>query len=520
MRRYKDAFTPVPEETVARVEETLRHLPRKGEGTVSYKRPRVAIALALALLLTLCGGAIAAERLGVLRFLFRSDAPTEEQLKLVQDISLTQETEMATITVTDAVFDGQQLSIGLILDTNRPTYVYAEEVWVNGQLQADPNNKRLLYWVNMDERACQTLAGLSVAVTEELTDLAEAQVRLTLMTPEKALVPVERVEDPEQVRQALADGLTPVSDHGSLPYIEGISGQPTNTAAECAAAYNMKMEEVSLTFTIDTDMAVASETVHLDVANNDQLPFTVVVRRAELTPLGSHFMLDIYPKAGGIENPRDLERCFGTSFGFYDEQRGSVSFQYSMYAGGNCVWMRDENGRRFYRIVEEKGPISAMSDALWLVGDSWNSNALYWQWAIELRPMDGMIARAAGAEVATVESLDRSTPFYLFSAEALMTKGQLMCVAEMGLEQGTPDELEHIWAVSGIYDMTRQPLAFTSRILSLDETDDGYPYYMVTQYAELPENSPDAVYMVPLDSETGEPHWDWALFMPVVQTPW
>lgn len=520
MRRIKDAFTPVPEETLARVEDTLLHLPRKEERNVSHGRPRMAIALALVLVLTLCGGAIAAERLGVLNFLFWSDTPTAEQLKLVQDVSLTQETEMATITVTDAVFDGQQLSIGLVFDTDRPTYVYAEEVWVNSQLQVNPNNERFLYWVNRDERSCQALAGLSVAVTEELTDLADVEIRLTLLTPEKALVLIERIEDQTQVRQALADGLTPISDHGSLPYIEGISGQSTSTAAEYAAAYHMNLEEVSLIFTIDTDRISASDTIHLDVDNNDQLPFTVVVRRAELTPLGSHFMLDIYPKAGGIENPLDLARCFQLPFAFYDEQQETVSFQPSVYSGGNSVWMQDENGLPFYRMVEEEGPVSTTPDCLRLVHHSWYSNVPYWQWAIELRPVEEPVAHMAGTQVAIIQSPDQSLPFHLFAAEALITKDQLMCVAEMNMWEGELDALESIWAASGIYDMSRQPLTFTPRILSLDETDDGYPLYMVTQYAELPETLPDAVYMVPLDSGTGEPLWDWALFLPVVQTQW
>ena len=161
-----------------------------------------------------------------------------------------------------------------------------------------------------------------------------------------------------------------------------------------------------------------------------------------------------------------------------------------------------------------------MPDCLRLVHHSWYSPALYWQWAIELRPVAEPANHIAGTQVASVQSPDQSLPFFLFAAEALITKDQLMCVAEMSTWEGEPDELERLWAASGIYDMARQPLAFTPRLLSLDETDDGYPSYMVTQYAELPETLSDAVYMVPLDLETGEPIWDCALFLPVVQTSW
>ena len=44
--------------------------------------------------------------------------------------------------------------------------------------------------------------------------------------------------------------------------------------------------------------------------------------------------------------------------------------------------------------------------------------------------------------------------------------------------------------------------------------------HMITQYAELPETCPDAVYIVPLDLQTGEPNWDRAISLPVAQTQW
>ena len=68
-----------------------------------------------------------------------------------------------------------------------------------------------------------------------------------------------------------------------------------------------------------------------------------------------------------------------------------------------------------------------------------------------------------------------SLPFQLHAdAEALIVKDQLMCVLSVGTQAGcSQDELEHIWAASGIYDTSRRPLTFTPRLLRLEESNDG-----------------------------------------------
>lgn len=526
MRRYKDAFTPVPSETLARVDETLRSLPRQESQAARPARRRWAAALALALVLTLCGGAVAAERLGVLDFLFGTSGPTEAQQRLVQDVHVSQETAMATVTVTDAIFDGRALSVGLVFDTEGPTYALCEGLWVNGTL-VNPNDVTgRFHWLNQDDAPKQTAAGLTAIMDGALTGQAEARMRVMLLRPRKGLQIIDdeiAADHTEAARQAVKDGLTPVStDLVSFvnlkeprPLYHDADYPLNRDSLSYAAMYNMNVEEVWLTFTFDAGDAYTGETVYLDVANNDDLPFTVVVRRAELTLVGSHFVLDFYPKAGGLERPADLERIFSCVDRFWADEVVMLEFQSTSINYGYNGWMIDEEGKPFYRWTNETGPIMELPEKAYLVFDSLPSYRSLWQWAIELCPTDAPDTKdiPAGESCGTPGNV---LPFWFHFSDALAEGDVIRCEARLSSLDGTSD-YQALWRKWEVRDLSGNLLDMGDGKSVIEETDDGGELFVITQDVASPDELPDAVYLIPVDPDTGAANPDLALMLPVAR---
>lgn len=532
MRRYKDAFSPVPQETIARVEDTLRSLPRREEPSALPLRRRWAVAVAAALVLTLCGGAVAAERLGVLNYLFGKGGPTEEQQELVQDVNMTRKAEMATITVTDAVFDGRQLSMGLIFDTDQPTYAMAEGLWLNGTLVDDDNVSVRFYWINQNEGQKQTTSGLTAIASEALTGQIEVRQRLMLLRPAKGVKVFSEADydSGESMRlaalQAVEEGYTPVDADASwfpvsldLPsprHHDDETDYPYNRRSlAMAEMYNMDVEEVWLTFTVEGNEAYTGETVYLEVANNDDLPFTVVSRRAELTLVGSHFVLDIYPKEDGLENPVDLNRFVMNPFSFWEDRASMLAFQPSAVGYGSGVWLTDEQGQVFFRLSQETGPIPALPEQVWLVFESAPHAYCLWQWAIELIPTD----TPAPQEVPEAENAGiiegSECPFYFFYGDAVASGDALHCTAALSAKEGREKAFEKLWRMWDVYDLSGDKLTARSGGADYGSTDAGAGVFTITQNVALPDELPDAVYIVPLDWDSGEALWDYAILLPV-----
>lgn len=533
MKRYKDAFTPVPEETMARVEHTLRTLPRQEERTALPLRRRWAVTLAVALVLTLGGGAVAAERLGVLHYLFGSSGPTEEQQHLVQDVNTAYQANMATITVTDAVFDGRQLSMGLVFDTDRPTYAIPEGLWLNGTLVDDNDVSGHFYWVNQDEGQKQTTSGLTAIASEALTGQIEARLRVVLMQPKKGVKLFSQNDYSDDwkamldaAQQAAEDGYSPMdADADWFPVSLGVPYVPhfdtetdypySRRSLSLAETHNMDIEEVWLTFTVEGNEVYTGETIYLDVANNDDLPFTVVVRRAELTLVGSHFVLDIYPKEGGLENPVDLDRFVMNPFSFWEDRAKMLEFQSSAIGYGRGGWMVDEQGQTFFRMADETGPIPELPENVWLVFESRPGSYSLWQWAIELSPTDTPPAQEVpvAATAGIIEAVDM--PFYFFNGDAVVENGALCCTATMSANEGQEATFEKLWRMWGIYDMSGNKLTMMTGSANYEEADAGPDVFVIEQQVALPDELPDAVYLVPMDIDTNEANWDYAILLPV-----
>lgn len=532
MKRYKDAFTPVPEETINRVEDTLRRLPSRNDQPYVVRHPRWTVVLIAALVLTLCGGAVAAERLGVLNFLFGMSGTTEEQQLLVQNVNLTQTADMAAITVTDAVFDGRQLSMGLIFDTDQPTYAMAEGLWLNGTLVRDNDLSVRFSWINQTEGQKQTASGLTAIAGEALTGQIEVRLRVMLLQPRKAVKTFAEGDyaSMEALRaaalQAAAEGYTPVDAENWSPvsidpprtsHFDTKTDYPNNRQSlALAETHSMDIEEVWLTFSIEASDNYTGETVYLDIANNDDLPFTVIVRRAELTLVGSHFVLDVYPMEGGLEKPADLDRFITNPFSFWGDRAKMLELQSTSTNHEQGGWMIDEQGQTFYRLVDETGPFQELPEDVWLVFESMPSFRSLWQWAIKLSPTD----KAAAQEIPAAEAagiIDGTEwPFCFIHGDAVVENGTLQCTAALSAYEGQEEAFERLWHVWAICDPEGNKL-LSGTGAAYGSSDAEPDVCVIAQQVTLPDRLPDAVYLVPVDEHTNDVNWDYAILLPVGQ---
>lgn len=125
--RFENAFATMPPMAHAKVTAAL-----KKAKTMKRTKPKAALLLAAALILLLTGAAYAAVQGGVLDFLFRSKEPSKQQADMVQAVGLTHERNGVTTTLTDAVFDGRELSLGLTFQTDRNVFTVINAVTING----------------------------------------------------------------------------------------------------------------------------------------------------------------------------------------------------------------------------------------------------------------------------------------------------------------------------------------------------------------------------------------------------
>lgn len=128
---FEDAFAPVPASVHARVKSTLQEVVSVNPKGVRISRVLVFAAL---FLLILGGGAIAAVRGGVLDYLFgMRETPTAQQQAMVQPILVRGEAAGASVTVEDALFDGQRLHLGLAISADDPVWAEVASLMVDGE---------------------------------------------------------------------------------------------------------------------------------------------------------------------------------------------------------------------------------------------------------------------------------------------------------------------------------------------------------------------------------------------------
>jgi len=85
-----------------------------------------------AIFVVLSGTSHAAEQSVVLQYLLRNSQPSQQQRDMVQEIGFSHKSDAVTTTVVDAVFDGRELSVGLLFHAQRGVFAIINQITVNG----------------------------------------------------------------------------------------------------------------------------------------------------------------------------------------------------------------------------------------------------------------------------------------------------------------------------------------------------------------------------------------------------
>lgn len=395
---WEDAFTPVPPTVHARVEQSLREVRAM---SVKHKKPVLALALAVILVLAAACVAVAATQGGVLDYLFGGwqETPTAQQQQMVQGIGQTWRTDGATVTATDALFDGRRLDVGLSYTVERDTFVMLEGAWFNGELATDAAAGQMNRWVS--PQAEPVTDGISVSSDVRLTGPVEVRLRLMLLTPNKGLRQLDfgRMADDAACDaafyDAVAEGYTPVDAQSRQIYLP-MDARQRQAALQKDEAYpgfrhslawaaeaNMTAREVNLVFTVASNAEASGEVTRLYYREAEGAPWDIVVETAELTPTASHFVIDVYPKEGGMDWEQMRAFFLSHTYGFYGEDRQKVAFQLagSHYGQGDPCQAPD--GRSYWRIDQEEPAAIGDISVLYLVPETPEGEA-EWEYAIRL----------------------------------------------------------------------------------------------------------------------------------------
>ena len=381
--RLEDAFTPVPPMVHARVEQSLQEVRAMN---MKHKKPMLALALALILTLALACAAVAATQGGVLDYLFgsRQEEPTARQQQMVQAIGQSWQAGDTFITATDALFDGRKLDVGLNCTVARDTYMMLAGAWFNGEEVADEAAGETDGWVQAQEEP--VARGVSIIGDERMSGPVEVQLQLMLLTPNKGLKEIDFRQMDEAACEAafyaaVTEGYTPVDSLDGRVYLPE-KARPSSQAQAWEEEANMTAQEVSLIFTVEAD-AQADEVTRLYYRAVEDEPWDVVVETAELTATSSHFVLDIYPKAGGMDWAQVQEFFLKHPYGFYDGNREKVAFQQAGSHYGQGDPCETPDGRPYWHIDQEKPAAIGDVQMLYLVPETMAGEAL-WEYAIRL----------------------------------------------------------------------------------------------------------------------------------------
>ncbi len=384
--RLENAFSGVPPMVHARVLTTLQEVK-----TVKKAKPAAALILAAILILALAGAAYAAVQSGVLDFVFQRSEPTGEQRGMVQTVGLTHEAKGVVTTVTDAILDGRNLSVGLRFDTDKDFYIVTESVTVNGaELFINDSNiaNMWLRWPLEEKRdtvsrgftgtldaeyykdEAQGAKETAEAAVRRLTKegIAEVRMRLVLLTPKNELEYVYAYDDRSAaawraINACVEAGNTPVDqesgyvwvdgtwltednpemragltqkEDGGYSWTDGEAFSPDIPAAQFpigdAQAHvrhsNMEvLDSFTFSFTLNVDGSGFHDVTPSGDVENDD--FRVVFDEASLTPASSTFAFRIFPKKMPLE---EIARIF-RFIAFYDENKRPILFQDTFYEG-------------------------------------------------------------------------------------------------------------------------------------------------------------------------------------------
>ncbi len=320
----EDAFAPEPAMVHARVERTLR------EATTMTKKHfcTKTLAFALALALMLCSVAYAAVTGGVLDYVFRGgkSAPTEQQRNLVQPICAGETAGGVTVTVTEAIFDGRRLDLGVQVDTDQPTWVEVVSLTLDGEAAVVQSAYGLFMPI------AQSMPGGLTAVTEErITKDCQAEMHIRLLDRD--------------------------------PYL----GEPYKELGQMGLALPVK---------------ATAQAQHLTLGAHGLLA-EITLENAWYTEMSTAFDVRISPIEGGMTQQEISDTYLW--FECFDEQHQPLSFQDTWYQQDS--FGTDMPDGSWYYLIECVMPaMERVPGTIWLVPCSHEYPAGQWELAIPLKP--------------------------------------------------------------------------------------------------------------------------------------
>jgi hypothetical protein len=414
--RFENAFTAVPPAVHMRVTNALAEVK-----TMKKTKPVAALVLAAVLTLALAGAAYAAIQSGVLDYLFASNEPSESQKEMVQPIGTSHVSNGATATVTDAVFDGRELSVGLQFDAQQNMFVLIDHVTINGVDSYVLCDDFSDMWLADPFTVCEGIysGGFTATIDrsyfgdEERTALAQVykaveedgrvdcSVGLRLLVPKGKLQAVDIYGDDtaamwKAVNAAVAAGETPVSSMepyevltGSAALGDGFNDDmPMQLAlgdADLYAEYaNMTvLDSFSLDFSLSAsgDGADPTQAKKLNATINDgrvHISFDEV----RVTPLATDISLSITPEAGGFTN-EDIGRIY-RHFAVYDEMHKPIPLQKRIVVSNGASLEEQPDGKLVYKVNLNLGPLTEPPARILLVpfNDESSAEEPLWEYAI------------------------------------------------------------------------------------------------------------------------------------------
>ncbi len=414
--RFENAFPAVPPAVHSRVEKTLKEVK-----TMKKAKPVAALVLAAVLTLALAGAAYAAIQSGVLKYLFGNGEPSESQKEMVQTVGTSHESNGATTTVTDAVFDGRELSVGLRFDVKQNVFAVIDHVTINGVKSYVLCDDFSDMWLADPFAACEGAypAGLTVTIDrayfgdEERKALpqlykaveedgrVDCSVGVVLLVPKGKLTAVDIYGDDtaavwKAVDDAVAAGETPVSSMEPYEVLTGSAamGDEFNADEPVTLALgntDLYVEYANMTvldsFSLDFSLSVGgngadlTQTKELNPAIRDGR-VQIVFDEVRVTPLSTDICLSITPEAGGFTN-EDIRRIY-RRFTVYDEQKELIRFRKRIVVSNGAGLEEQPDGKLVYRVNLNLGPLTGRPASIFLVpsGDESGAGEPLWDYAI------------------------------------------------------------------------------------------------------------------------------------------
>ncbi len=353
----------------ARVTNALREVESMD---MKKTRPAAGLALAIILTLTVLGGAAALVGSGVLDFVFDRDTPTQRQTEMVQPVGVTHEGEAATVSVTDAMFDGESLSLGVtfrLKQGERPVFVLINHLTLNGAplLRETGNIEKMWLCDPFAPEAGDVVRGLTARLDDGDTALrqvnelarslcletgkAEVSLGLTLLCPKDEAVGVgtdlSYGEMQQRVTELSRQGKTPVwDDEGNLiltcnlDWIEAEKEQSISETEGYARFAAMEMlDAFTLEFALDASEEKLGAQRELATRQGKLCDgrSTITFEKVLVTELGVSIRLSILPEPP-FTTAEDVRERY-SFFTFCTLDRQPLSFQNTFLDGGS--WLEE-----------------------------------------------------------------------------------------------------------------------------------------------------------------------------------